>query len=730
MCAGIVLVVSILLGTAGCLNGADIIWAQTDKTVAPQAELVKNGGFEAAGAGLPGDWEQDLAQTGDKGRVSRDASRARSGEASLKLEPNSRNGGQFPLAIRQIIPAGAHRGKKVTISGALSSTNDTAAILGVLSLVKNAPSNPLMISHKGKADGWEVKSSPYSIPNDPSVQLVLFCAADGQSGAAWFDDLSIATEGVPPASTPVPNEAPQEPMTAAAKVDAGSVIRDIPAGLFGGMVEWRWNGNLIWDEAADRLDPRLVKMARDLGVTVLRYPGGTYSDYYHWKDGVGPRPKRPVVKHELGSADESRPNFGTDEVLDLAGQIGGEVMITVNAGTGTASEAADWVRYVKDKKPEVRLWEVGNELYIDGGSEFAKAITIGPEKYADRFLEFARAMRAADPDIRIAAIGGENFGKYAIVSYRDWNKTLLTKAAGEMDLLAVHNAYAPVVTDDRAPFEEVYAALFAAPTLIRRNLQTLEDQIRRYAPERAQHIKLAVTEWSPWFHVDWNNRYVDHNKTLGSALYVGSLFKAFLETPSLEVATFCHLNDLAGFGWIGTRDDAFPPRPDWAPTARYYALQMYSKHFGKRLVASTCSSPTFDSKALGYTEAVQGVPYVEVVSSLSEDANRLFIIGINKHATRAARTAISLEGFAPEATGTAWTLTGASMDANTGTKVLKVPGQKLARQVQAGDNPRFYMGGPGEITLDESKVTGVSEEFTYRVPARSIVSIMLTRKQH
>ena len=69
-------------------------------------------------------------------------------------------------------------------------------------------------------------------------------------------------------------------------------------------------------------------------MTVIRYPGGMFSDFYHWKDGIGPLDKRQLVKHEPGKDDKSRPFFGTEEVLKFAKDVGAEVWITTNAGTG------------------------------------------------------------------------------------------------------------------------------------------------------------------------------------------------------------------------------------------------------------------------------------------------------------------------------------------------------------------------------------------------------------
>lgn len=435
-----------------------------------------------------------------------------------------------------------------------------------------------------------------------------------------------------------------------------------------------------------------------------------------------------MVRHEAGSQDQSRPYFGTDEALAFAEDVGAELLITVNAGTGTAEEAAEWVRYVNANELRVRYWEVGNELYIGGSDPIPKATSIDPKTYAQRFLTFARAMRAADPRIKIGAIGGENQGRYNIVTYPNWNRTVLQTAGEEIDFLAVHNAYYPVVLESNKDLRSVYEAMFAAPRLIERNLQTLTRQIHEYVPRRASEIDIAVTEWGPWFHIDLRRSpYIDHTKTLGSALYSASALKEFIESEKTSIANFWFLNDHGTLGIIGSRSTKFPPEPDWAPTARYYAFQLYTRHFGEDLIESTATGPTFNSPAVGYTEAVRNAPYLDVICSLSSDRRRLYVIAINKHFDSPITAKLTLEGFSPASTATAWTLTGRGIDAHTGTQVIQIPGLTMAKQVQDPVHQRFPRGGPGEVTFTSSEVKA-GKEFTYQFPARSATSLVFTRQ--
>src|SRR5439155_26629498 len=105
------------------------------------------------------------------------------------------------------------------------------------------------------------------------------------------------------------------------------------------------------------------------------------------------------------------------------------------------------------------------------------------------------------------------------------------------------------------------------------------------------------------------------------------------------------------------------------------------------------------------------------------------VLAINKHFDSSIETSITLQGFEPASTGTAWTLTGTNIDANTGTTPLKVPGLSWGKQAEDPQVPRFSKGGSGEITMSDSNFTGVGKRFTFRFPPHSLTSLVLTRPE-
>ena len=125
-------------------------------------------------------------------------------------------------------------------------------------------------------------------------------------------------------------------------VDAGVKLGTVPPGIYGTNVEWFNNANGLWKQGG--LDENLVRLAREQGVTTVRFPGGTLSDFYDWRDGVGPRSMRPRRPHHTDPGSSPNP-FGTLELMQFCSRIGAKPLLTVNAGNNDPELAAAWVDY-------------------------------------------------------------------------------------------------------------------------------------------------------------------------------------------------------------------------------------------------------------------------------------------------------------------------------------------------------------------------------------------------
>jgi alpha-L-arabinofuranosidase len=708
---------------AGLLLGSvflNRLWdeASSELHAEEMVNFLPNGSFESDGPGPAGaDWVFDERKMKKKGTIARVDQPVGEGAKGLQFIPAAANAqaGAEPLGVGQIIPYAKIGVGQLSLSASLGAEGGASVTVGVVGLRRNGSevARGAITTNQGGAElALSSTMIEFKKPKDVA-QLLVFVVAGGGSGKAFVDGIVIA-----PAKAAGAVLEDDEPMTAEIRVDAVRVIRPIPRTLFGTNVEWIDNGNGILDPRTGRFDETVIRLAREAGVSQIRYPGGLFSDHFHWKESIGPRERRPMKQH-YPKGPSSKLNLGTDEAIELASKMDAELFITANAGSGTAEEAAEWVRYFQTKG-KVRYWEVGNELYMKSfDANSPPAFDTTPAAYADQVVAFAEAMRKVEPTLLIGAIGADNFTTFPLTDHPQWTKTVLSRASGSIDFLAVHNAYAPLVVDGKGNPGDIYLAMLAAPVHIRQSLAKVSKLIDQTPPRDAQRIKLAVTEWGPFFSVGPTAPYLDHPKTLGSALFVASTMKVFLESPRVEIAHFFKLSEPTFMGWIG------PHNKKMIPKAPLFALEIFAKHFGTELVESATTSPTFDAPAAGLMPSASKVPWFEVVAS-KDSSGRVFLVGINKHFTQPMKAKINLVGFEPTRTGAAWTLTGTGIDAHTGTELPRIPGLTWARQMEIPPSKRMNKGNPSEVTLTQQRVTIEGPTFEYTFPARSVTSIEMT----
>ena len=85
---------------------------------------------------------------------------------------------------------------------------------------------------------------------------------------------------------------------------------------------------------------------RALKVPNVRWPGGCFADEYHWRKGIGPADKRTATLNPNWGGVIEPNTFGTNEFMDFLDQIGSEAYLSVNVGSGTPQEAAEWLEYM------------------------------------------------------------------------------------------------------------------------------------------------------------------------------------------------------------------------------------------------------------------------------------------------------------------------------------------------------------------------------------------------
>ncbi len=234
-----------------------------------------------------------------------------------------------------------------------------------------------------------------------------------------------------------------------------------------------------------------LELLKELDAPIYRWPGGNFVSGYDWRDGIGPRDRRPPRWDRAWKAVE--PNdFGIDEFLFFCRTLGAEPYITVNSGLGDAGLAAKEVEYAngdpstpmgrlraKSGHPRpygVRFWSIGNEMY--GGWQLGH---VPLEKYVKKHNRFARAMRAVDPSIRLVAVGA--VGK--------WDEGMLAHCAPFMDLVSEHFY--------RGRKAGLLAHVRQIPDAVRRIARAHREYRRRIPALKGRNIPVALDEWNYWY---------------------------------------------------------------------------------------------------------------------------------------------------------------------------------------------------------------------------------------
>jgi alpha-N-arabinofuranosidase len=340
--------------------------------------------------------------------------------------------------------------------------------------------------------------------------------------------LLLSTAGIGTAQTDAPATSAAATVTVHADTPGPTYDRRIftqfaehlGTGIYGGL--WVGEKSKIPNVRGFRTD--VVTALRGIGVPVVRWPGGCFADEYHWREGIGPKAKRPVkINTHWGGVTE--PNtVGTHEFMDLAGQLGAEAYIAGNVGNGTPQEMAEWVEYMTSpsgtladerakngrKAPwAVPYFGVGNELWGCGGN-------MRPEYAADLTRRYATFIKAPK-DTRVMKIAsGANVDDY------HWTETMARELVGKVDALSLHYYTVPGGWPPRASatvFDERGWAETLSETLKMDELITKHSAIMdKVDPKKT--MWLAVDEWGTWYAGDpgTNPGFLRQQNTLRDAL--------------------------------------------------------------------------------------------------------------------------------------------------------------------------------------------------------------------
>lgn len=422
--------------------------------------------------------------------------------------------------------------------------------------------------------------------------------------------------------------------TARLTLDPRRTIADVPPRLFGSFVEHL--GRCVYtgifepdhpsaDENGMRRD--VLDLVRELGVTIVRYPGGNFVSGYRWEDGVGPADERParldLAWHTL------EPNtMGTDEFMAWCEAAGVEPMMAVNLGTRGVLEAVDLLDYCNGEAStaladerrrngheagyDVRMWCLGNEM--DGPWQVGHKT---PEEYARIARETAHAMRLVDPDLELVACGSSG---PLMPTFGDWERVVLTGCYDEVDFISLHRYYQEEDGD--------LASFLASGVDLDRFIEAVVATADHVGAVKGsdKRIDISVDEWNVWYQgraesrlpegKDWpvGPVLLEDNYNAADAVVVGGLLISLLKhCDRVRAAAQAQLVNV--IAPIMTE----PGGRAWRQTI-FHPFALTARHARGDAIALDIAAPTVATTGFGE------VPAIDAVATLAEDGGAVFLV--------------------------------------------------------------------------------------------------------
>jgi hypothetical protein len=296
--------------------------------------------------------------------------------------------------------------------------------------------------------------------------------ASGSAGTFFVDDVQLTAKSAPLVHV---------------TVDATKAIRQ---------TEPRWLGvnTAVWDSDFDT--STTVSFLRAMGTAIMRFPGGSLSDEYHWASNTS-------------STNTWRWSTSFGNFIHVATNIESQAFITVNYGTGTPAEAAAWVRSANvTNKLGFKYWEIGNECY----GTWETDTNINPHDaytYATRAASYYTQMKGVDPTIKIGVVAtpGEDSFSNGYTSHpavnprtgqthNGWVPVMLAtlKGQGITPDFMVHHRYPEYTSSSNPSGSDSDASLLQSSTAWFSDVADLRQEISDYFGSGGTNIELVCTE--------------------------------------------------------------------------------------------------------------------------------------------------------------------------------------------------------------------------------------------
>ncbi len=439
----------------------------------------------------------------------------------------------------------------------------------------------------------------------------------------------------------------------------------------------------------------VVAALRKLKVPVLRWPGGCFADEYHWKDGIGPRDKRPAMINTHWGGVVENNQFGTHEFMDLCEQVGCEPYVCGNVGSGSVQEIMEWVEYMtsdadspmanlrrqngRDKPWKLRYFGVGNESWGCGGN-------MTPEYYSDQFRRYNTFVKnyAGNNLFRIAC--GANSGDYR------WTEVLMANVGYRMNGLSLHYYTVPTGKwEDKGSATRFDEAMWHGT--LRRALE-IENLVAKHSAimdktDPGKRVGLMVDEWGVWHNVEpgTNPGFLYQQNSLRDALVAALSLNIFNQhCDRVRMANIAQMINVL-------QAMALTDKEKLALTPTYHVFEMFTAHQDATLLPS-------ELQCADYALAADKIPGLSVSAS-RDKAGALHISLCNLNPNAPADLACDLQGAKPQ----------------------KISGRVLTADTMQAHNTFDKPDAVKPAAFTDCKLTAGG--FSTRLPAKSVVVLEL-----
>jgi len=473
----------------------------------------------------------------------------------------------------------------------------------------------------------------------------------------------------------------------------GSFLEHLGRAIYEGIYD---PGSKLSDTNGFRKD--VVDQIHQLGVPIVRYPGGNFVSGYNWLDGVGPKQDRPRVLDKAWNSINTN-QFGTNEFMAWCKAVGTEPLMGLNLGTGTPEEAAALVEYCNVEKGtkwsdlrrkhgfaepyNVKHWCLGNEM--DGPWQIGHMTAT---EYGLKAQDAARQMHYVDPSLQFIACGSS--GPF-MPTYLEWDREVLEQCYDYVDGLSLHRYFGNTQEETGGDSAKFLAMNLSMERQIAETVAVC-DLVRGHK-RSPKKLWLSFDEWNVWYRARSGDAVNGHEQeaphlleevyNLEDALLVGGLINSLIRNAD-RVKLACLAQLINVIAPITTNANGMFRQTIYYPYS--WALQFARGSVLNLLV----ESPTYEVSGMGQ------VPYLDVAGTMDPENGKISVFVLNRDLSKAHSVEINWQDKAPARVLSSFLLTGDDLKASNS---FDAPQRVVPR------------------TLDKASITGGRAKF--EVPARS-----------